>query len=194
LGFCLSAAVIAAAIADPIVERASNAGLFGPGSFTDRSNLDVIPALLAGIALLAIFMVRRARAIVSGCAPSNRSVLLLPPIFALQILTLFAMETAEQFVVFGHGLGPLTWLGAPPAISLTAHAAVCIVVTFALVRSRRALAVTTLRVMRLIATIARFVPQNQMPPVTRRFEVRCSKVLMPVLCTIGKRAPPCAAS
>ena len=43
---------MAAAIADPLVEFASNAGWFGAGNFTDHSNLDVVPALFAGVALL----------------------------------------------------------------------------------------------------------------------------------------------
>jgi hypothetical protein len=48
LGLC--SAVLAAAIADPLVEFASNAGWFGPGNFTDRSNLDVGPVFALGIA------------------------------------------------------------------------------------------------------------------------------------------------
>jgi hypothetical protein len=39
--FCLAAALVAASITDPLVEFASNSGMFGPGSFTDHSNQDV---------------------------------------------------------------------------------------------------------------------------------------------------------
>ncbi len=190
LGFCVPVAVIAAAIADPIVEFGSNAGWFGAGSFTDRSNIDVAPALLAGIALLVILVVRGAHAIVSGSAADGRNLGSLPWIFALQILTLFGMETAEQFVVFGHALGPTIWLGAPPPISLAVHAAVCLAVTYAIVRSRRTLAATTLRVIALIEAIARFSARVPLPEFTRRFAVACFAILLPVFCTIGERAPP----
>src|SRR5208283_1357179 len=46
--FCGTVAILAAALADPLVEFASNAGLFGGGAFTDHSMLDVLPALIAG--------------------------------------------------------------------------------------------------------------------------------------------------
>ena len=189
-GFCLAIAAIAAALADPLVEFASNARWFGPGRFTDGSNLDVVPALLAGVALLALFMVRKAKVVLVGDALSRGYVPLLPTIFALQMVTLYVMETAEQLLVFGHGFGPTIWLGAPPAISLAVHATVCLAVTCAIVRSRRTLAATTLRVVRLIVAIATFAPQIAVPILARRFKPVCFKELSPVLCTIGERAPP----
>jgi len=64
--FCLTAAVTAAAVIDPAVEWLANHGRFGPGAFTDHSNLDVLPALgvglcfaLAFVAVLARRMLRR---------------------------------------------------------------------------------------------------------------------------------------
>ena len=147
-GFCAALAVSAAALADPIVEAASNAGWFGRGSFTDHSNLDVVPALLAGVALTALYFVRRARVVLTGNALPNGIIPLLPMVFALQILTLYGMETAEQIAVWGHVLGPAVWLGAPWYISLAIHATSCIAVTLCLARSARMLAATTLRVIR----------------------------------------------
>ena len=189
-GFCLAIAVISAAFADPVLEFASNAGWFGPGSFTDRSNVDVVPALLAGVALLALFMVRKANAVLVGGVLSRGCIALLPSIFVLQMVTLYVMETAEQFLVFRHAFGPTIWLGAPPAISLAVHATVCLAVTFAIVRSRQTLAATTLRVVRLIVAIATFAPQIAGPIAVRRFNHVCFKEFLPVLCTIGERAPP----
>jgi hypothetical protein len=189
-GFYFAIAVISAAIADPLVECASNAGWFGPGSFTDRSNLDVVPALLAGIALLALFMLRKARAVLTECEFPRGSTALLPSIFILQMLTLYVMETTEQLLTSGHLLGPTIWLGAPPPISLAAHATVCVAVTYAIVRSRRALAATTLRVVRLIAAIATFAPKPTSALAVRRFNNGCFKPFSPVLCTVGERAPP----
>src|ERR1700694_3279642 len=57
--FCVAVALVALAIADPLTEWASNAGLFGPGNFTDHSNADVVPALFAGFAFFALHLVMR---------------------------------------------------------------------------------------------------------------------------------------
>src|SRR5262249_25040176 len=54
LWFSLAVAVIASAIADPLLEAASNAGIFGNAHYTDHSNLDVLPALAVGLVAVAI--------------------------------------------------------------------------------------------------------------------------------------------
>ncbi len=192
-GFCTALAVMAAAIADPLVEFASNAGWFGRGSFTDHSNLDVVPALVAGVALMALYLLRKARLIVSGHAFPRGVVPLLPAIFVLQVVALYGMETAEQFIVYGHLLGPAVWLGAPPLVSLAVHAAVCVGVSFWFGRSMRTLAATTLRVIRLIRAIATLAVCGAALPARRTFKARCFKELAPVLCSIGERAPPVVA-
>ena len=66
LWYCAATAIIAAAIADPCVEFASNSGWFGPGRFTDRSNLDVVPALLVGLAVIACYVGMRIREVALG--------------------------------------------------------------------------------------------------------------------------------
>ena len=63
LWFSVAVAIIAAAVADPILESASNAGLFGHGSFTDHSNLDVLPALCIGLLAVAIHVTLRLRGV-----------------------------------------------------------------------------------------------------------------------------------
>ncbi|HLY01157.1 MAG TPA: hypothetical protein VKR56_01530 [Candidatus Cybelea sp.] len=190
LPFCLAVAVMAAAVADPIVEFASNAGWFGPGNFTDRSNLDVFPALMVGIGVLALYLVGAARAVLAGTALPRRLVSLAPAIFALQIVALYVMETAEQFIVGGHALGPTMWLGGPIAASLAIHAAFCVTVTFWISRSARGLAQTTLRVLRLIKTTATFAAHAFEILLPRRCDERTFRQLVPVLCRIGERAPP----
>jgi hypothetical protein len=190
LGLCLTIAVIAAAIADPIVEFASNAGWLGAGSFTDHSNLDIIPALLLGTGLLALYMVRRARAVLAGRAIPRRIVGLLPTVFLLQMTVLYAMETLEQIVVWGHAFAGTVWLGGPVTISLAIHAAICLTITYAIVRSGRTLAATTLRVMRLVGAIASLAAHGAALVLSCRFETRLCKALLPVPCTIGERAPP----
>lgn len=191
MGFCLALAVISAAVADPIVEFASNAGWFGAGRFTDHSNLDVVPALLAGLGLLVLYLARRARAILSERSSLGLRVLL-PSIFSLQILTLYAMETAEQLVVWRHVLGPTVWLGAPLPISIAIHGTICCGVVLAILCSRRTLATTTLRVIRIIQAIATLGIAPEKPPAARGISQICFKALVPVLGTIGERAPPLA--
>jgi hypothetical protein len=188
--FCLAVAVIAAAVADPLVEFASNAGWFGSGSFTDRSNLDVFPALVVGVGVLALYLIGRAGAILAGTALPRRIVSLVPAIFVLQVAALYVMETAEQFVVGGHVLGPTVWLGAPILASLAIHAAFCLTVTFWIARSARGLAVTTLRIMRLIKATASFAAHAFEMLLPRRCDERSFRQLVPVLCRIGERAPP----
>jgi hypothetical protein len=193
-GFCLALAAIAAAIADPIVEFASNAGWFGHGSFTDHSNLDVVPSLLAGVGLMVIFLARRARAVLAGQAFPRGIAPLFPTIFALQILTLFVMETGEQVIAWGHVLGPAVWLGGPLPASLAIHAAICIALTFWISRSVRVLAATTLRVIRLLRAIATLAVRPSPAGSLRFLYVGCFKQRSPVLCQIGERAPPIAAA
>ncbi len=192
-GFCVALAVISAALADPLVEFASNAGWFSRGSFTDHSNLDVVPALLAGLGLMIVFLFRKARQLVVGQAFPRGIAPLLPAIFVLQILTLYAMETGEQFLVFGHLLGPTIWLGAPPPISLAIHGAISVGITLWFGRSLPRLAATTLRAIRLIRAIATLAARSAGLITRRDFDARCFSDLSPVLCRIGERAPPIAA-
>ena len=190
LPFCLAVAVIAAAVADPVVEFASNAGWFGPGNFTDGSNLDVIPALVVGIAVLALYLIGTARAVLAGTALPRRIGSLVPAIFVLQIVALYVMETTEQLIVGGHTLGPAVWLGAPVFASLAIHAAFGVAITLWIARSARGLAATTLRVIRLMKATPSFAAHRFeiLPP--RRSDERSFRQLVPLLCRIGERAPP----
>jgi hypothetical protein len=190
LGFCAAVAVIAAALADPIVEFASNAGCFGAGRFTDRSNVDVAPAIAVGFALLVWYLVAKAQAVLAGRALPPRIATLLPLIFSLQMITLWTMETAEQLTVYGHVIAPGLWLGGPPECSLAIHALFCVAVTFIVARSLRRLAATTLRVIALIrAMVSRRGCNVEWRPA-RRLQGRSFKEQIPVLCRIGERAPP----
>ncbi|MBV8531147.1 MAG: hypothetical protein JO104_07495 [Candidatus Eremiobacteraeota bacterium] len=188
-GLRLAIAVIAAAIADPIVEFASNAGCFGHGAFTDHSNLDVVPALIAGLTMLVAYFSGKARAIVAAGALPPGVARVLPSIFVLQISTLCIMETAEQLIAWGHLFGPTVWLGAPLQFSLTIHAVLCLAVTVAIARSGRTLAATALRVIRLIAAIATRAARA-LPRVPRGPGGAGFKELWVVLGAVRERAPP----
>lgn len=162
----MAAAVIAAAIVDPVVEHLANAGVFGAGAFTDHSNADVLPALCAGaLCSIAFVILAAARGLGFSAVLSHwleepvRQLdelgvrALIWRIYALQIAVLFAMETAEQRVVLGHFLGGTVWLGGPVLASLMLHFAGCVLVTFVLSRVLAALARRVVAVVRAILAI-----------------------------------------
>jgi hypothetical protein len=198
--FCLTVAVIAAAIADPLVEAASNAGWFGRGDFTDHSNADVVPALTIGSILVLLYVASRVRRALAGRRRirsdlvsharrllAGKIVALLPIAFALQMLVLFAMESAEQFATSGHLLGPTIWLGGPAIVSLCAHALACLFVAWTISRWIGSLCRTAFHLVTLArAFITRFriafrvvylsrgedVPAHPSPHVLYRYGVR----------------------
>jgi hypothetical protein len=136
-------AIFAAATIDPAIEAISNSGAFGVGSFTDRSNADVIPALLVAACLMALGAALAWRRIAGRPSPawllnvrasldgiSTRR--LVPFVIAAQLGALFSMETLEQIFVTHHYMGGCVWLGAPPAIALILHAIGGVLTTFLL--------------------------------------------------------------
>ena len=203
--FCIVVAVVAAAFADPLVEFASNAGAFGPCNCTDHSNLDVIPALgvglLFGIALLTL----RIRNLLAGWAVADPATWLkasgdalrpgllarlVPAVFAIQIAVLYAMETAEQFIVVGHALGGTIWLGGPVPISFAVHALIGVIATLVIGRTLCAFTHTAARMVvflrRSIAVAARG-PRQMYAHLRYPAKFRRSA---PLVCRIGERAPP----
>lgn len=200
--FCLATAVTAAAVVDPVVERLSDAGLFGQGNFTDHSSLDVIPALFVGFLLCALFVaatVRRALrrspapdwlrhcALSIGECSAGR---LLPLIFAAQLGVLWTMETLEQAVVAGHPLGGTIWLGGPILISLAAHAAGCVVFTWMLSRALRRSAQAIFDVVSFIRYLLVLLRPNGAQRRARPLNPAFPRPLEPVLARLCGRAPP----
>lgn len=191
--FCIAAAVIAAAVADPLVEGLSNAGFFGPGNFTDHSNLDVLPGIIAGVLLLGISLtlrVRRELGRAAGEALRANGMRLLPVILPLQIGVLFTMETTEQLVVSGHTLGGTVWLGGPVWLSLAVHAVTGVLFSALLARLACLCTRTTLRVIRELRALAMRALYEPAPLALRRRDASTVRPLAPVLCRIGNRAPP----
>ena len=191
--YSIAAAITAAAFADPLIEYTSNHGFFGNGVFTDHSNLDVVPALAIGCALVIALALLRARAAVlriAGAAITQAQALrLLPYTFAVQLVALFAMETIEQYVVYGYSLGGTVWLGGPPAMSLVAHAIACIVVSIVGARVLRSMAGTVLRIVRIFKSFV-FVSARPASLVrsSRAFIIIARPI--PIRNRIGERAPP----
>jgi hypothetical protein len=103
---------------------------------------------------------------------------------------LWTMETMEQHVVVGHGLGPMIWLGGPIAASLTIHALFCV---GAALLARRVLIVVEPRAIRVVrailALLLRVFGSSARPIQFHRREIPAS-VLSPTLRHISKRGPP----
>jgi hypothetical protein len=203
LCFCLAVAVIAAAVADPLVEAASNAGWFGPGSFTDHSNADVLPAFALGCGFVALYVALRVRgALAASCGNAQTALgvskealgyrvpALLPAIFFIQLIALYSMETAEQFAVWGHGLGGTIWLGGPVVVSLTTHAVSCVAFTLLVARAIRSMATAALRVIHLMRAGATLLPLRPTPRVGSYRDAVGSSWTAFAPRSLGERAPP----
>jgi hypothetical protein len=198
--FVASAAVIAAALVDPIVEKLSNAGAFGVGSFTDGSNADVLPALGIGALLCALFvglsvqrMLRETPVTRFLCRSVSRldlpsALALVPAIYPLQLGVLYAMETLEQRFVVGHMYGGTTWLGGPLWASLLLHLLGSFIVTLILASALQAATKHVADAVRSVAQtfaqmdFGRSTPRYQPVAVAWRLEPRCSR--------LHGRAPP----
>lgn len=188
--FVLAVAAISAALANPLLESASNAGIFGRGNFTDHCTIDVLPAMLVGCVFVCLHLVLRTRYVLARTDRALRGGIgrLLPFAFVSQLLMLYAMESGEQHMVYGHALGGSLWLGAPVLISLAMHAAVCTFVAYAAASLVRVLASATVRAIRAIRALAErkaFAPQ-----VSRRARVAATAQSILVFACHGERAPP----
>lgn len=147
--FVCAVAFLGALCGDALVEGLSNSQLLWHGDYTDRSSADLVPmAIVAGLtAVVVLALLWRHR--LGGWKPATRVLVrsasralsaqavarLLPVVYALQLLTLFCMESAEQFLVYGHFFGGTLWLGGPIAVSLAAHALLGVLFAFVLARS-----------------------------------------------------------
>ncbi len=136
LPFLLAVALIGAALADPVVESLSNAGVFG-GHYADNNHLGVVPTLLAGVLLVLEIAAARcldvwrrarsksrdwlvdvARVVLTGSPAQD-----FPYVFTLQLVALFLMEGSEQLLAGGRiHIAGAEWLGGPIAFSLLTHA------------------------------------------------------------------------
>jgi hypothetical protein len=204
LWFGVAVAFVALALADPLTEWASNAGLFGAGNFTDHSIADVFPAFFVGFAFLALHLVMRTRHVSRNhqgqtwlgawarALDARTLTRLLPGIFALQIGALYLTETFEQLVVLHHALGGTVWLGAPILISLPIHAAFCAVAMFAIARVVRAFAKTALRIAQFVAVLAARGPCESGLVLRGLRYAPVPFDFAPLVCRIGERAPPFA--
>jgi hypothetical protein len=198
--FVGAVATCAAACGDLLVESLSNHGFFGPGRFTDGSNVDIAPVGIVGSALLLgclLFLVRHKlagntgtqyrRSLTAVLAPLTVA-WMLPVILFLQIVLLWTMETSEQYLVIGHGLGGTIWLGAPTGASLLLHAAICLIVTFATRRLLSFLEPRAVRIIRRLLALTAFAPEAAIAVAGRPVLPRNPRESL--LQGIAKRGPP----
>jgi hypothetical protein len=202
--YCLAVAASAATVTDPLVEAASNAGWFGPGQFTDRSTIDVLPLMLVSTLLAATYVFLRARPALASrslafarrlrdsirARPQGHELPLVPAMFALQLGVLYGMETCEQVVVAGHALGGALWLGAPVAIALSLHALGCLGTAVALAKVLNVLtgAAVELALCVRVTLGARTPSSTRVLAATRSAPPRSTAD--PLASRLGKRAPP----
>jgi hypothetical protein len=200
--FCAAVALIAASIADPLVESASNAHWFGPGNFTDHSTWDVIPALLAGLVFVGLYLLLRIRNSLAerGRTPGwlrrandalGQNILRLVPLICVaELIVLYLMETAEQRFVYSRIIGGTLWLGGPIVVSVTVHAASCAIVAFVAAKSLRALADATIRLVLLIHSFVATTLRRARATFIDLTEDVGRICPSGVLGHVGERAPP----
>ncbi len=201
--FLIAAALIAAAIGDPLVESIANTGILG-GHYSDHNHLSVLPALLAGCAFAFALAVRRCFSVWRATTGSRDWLIDMATAcserarprdvafaYGLQLLALFLMESIEQLALGGKLLGGTAWLGGPIAFSLIVHALIGAGCLFALGAFMRALVRTFASI---VATLVRFVwLALAQPPAFARFgrnETRCFGSQTLRVHQIGGRAPP----
>jgi hypothetical protein len=159
--FVIAAALLAAAVANPIVESVSNTGIFGHG-YSDHDQSSVGPTLAIAAVFALAFVVMRAVRMLGGVsrsegmlsgiardlarrAPTSD----LPFVIGLQFVVVYAMERVECLAHGGTESG-LAWLGGPVLFAVAVHGLIALGVTFAAGFALRSFA-------RLLATAVRAV-------------------------------------
>jgi hypothetical protein len=205
--FLVTVAIVAAAIADPIVETIANTHVFG-GKYRDDNHLGIVPTLLAGSVLFGVTVAirffeswRRGRtgaserdwlADAARDACSRRPTDDLPWILVLQVAALFAIESCEQLAGGGRLLGGIAWLGGPPVFALATHALLGVACTFGLAAFMRGVVRTLAS---LVHAALAFIWLLHARRSTERFgrgarSSRHARAQAPHVRQIGGRAPP----
>ena len=201
--FLIAAALIAAAVGDPVVESIANTGVLG-GHYADHNHLSVLPALFAGLAFALALVVWRCLSVWHATSGSRDWLIDMATAcseracatdvvcaFVMQLVALFLMESAEQLALGGKLLGGTAWLGGPIGFSLIVHALIGAACLFALGAFMRALVRTFASFVRALVrfvwlsivrplVFARFGRDEASRPASGTLRVR----------QIGGRAPP----
>ncbi len=201
----LAAAAFAALAAHQVVHALADWGCF-PSAYDEYSHSALVPlassaatlsfagALFAfGDALFATRTEDWLRAAARTIA-RRRFGEIAAAILGLQFATLFAMESAEQVIAFGHLLGGPAWLGGPVAIALTIHIAAALCATAALAGAARFLAAAAALVRKIVATFAARRAPERAGAVARRTLPRRTPRCNVDARRLGKRGPPLLAT
>jgi len=201
VAFVIAVAFLAATAGDALVEGISNSGIFWRGHYTDNSSLDLLPVFVLSVVALqgALYLIVRTRfeqgslrvlAFTTSRALRLTTVAsLLPAVLALQLTTLFVMETAEQTIVYGHIAGGTLWLGAPIIFAIAVHFAIGLVSALSLAIALSCCADQIVRIVRiLIGYLVETAPQSRL---IFRWSERFSQAHQWLLNeSLGKRGPP----
>ena len=200
----MAVALVAAAIADPLVESIANTGALGRG-YSDNDHASVVPTLIFGSVLLLLVigarclgLVRRAsvyRRWVVGIARhlcARPALADLPYVVLLQFAALFVMESCEQLLYDGRLGGGTAWLGGPIWFSIATHVLIgllCTILAACATRSivRRCAALVSIALDFIlcalrIGDVALFA--------RRRHEATCGHAQRLDVGRLGQRAPP----
>jgi hypothetical protein len=204
-GYLAGAALIAAALGDPLVENVSNTGIFGT-HYSDTNHISIVPALVAGVLLVLVIIGLRCVEMCMVSAGGRRDWLVdvataistrspardFPCVFGMQLAALFAMESTEQVLLGGKLLGGTVWLGGPIAFSLLTHAVIgagCILLLKWFVRSMLAtfaslvcIALEFILITRTYGVLGALLRRSEEP--------ECHRAQAPHVRQIGERAPP----
>jgi len=136
----VAVSVVAAVLNHQLVDVLASAG-FVYGDHDGYRHVAVMPALVGALTVLAALLAAFYRDVRVGEAPNGdwllaasrklRSVPLGPlvfSVFVLQLVALFAIESAEQVISAGHLDAPLAWLGTSVPVALCVALAVTAVV------------------------------------------------------------------
>ena len=202
----MGVALVAAALADPLVETVANSGMLG-GHYADDNHLGVVPFLLAGLAFAAIVAVGRCVRLWRNAANGSCDWLVaaakdsagrfpladLAWLYALQLLALYALEATEQ-LLSGGDVATMAWLGGPIIFSLAVHAAIGAACLWLLAAFMRGVLRTFASLAYAIRRLAWFFSSRPLVPAFDRAWRPSvpARAQAPHVRQIGGRAPPLA--
>jgi hypothetical protein len=205
LPFLLTAAIIAAAVGDSLVETIANGGAFGR-AYHDNNHSSIVPALVAATVITLVVLLTRCVGLVRksthrpltpsgahGRRPARYAAVIdLSIVLPMQFGTLFVMESAEQLTGGGKLLGGLAWLGGPIAFSLVTHAVLGTLCAFAVAALARSILSRVASFVRktLDAILFALTRGAKRPFVRRCDHASPNRAQAPHARQIGGRAPP----
>ncbi|GEM_PF-4660301 len=203
-------ALCAANLAHSAIAALTRAGWVA-GPYASYSHGAIFPTLLAACALASIAFLNVLGEALAKAARMREDwlrhvaihfskispVKLVPAMFAAQLVTLLAMERAEQVAALGHPLGLAASLGAPLLVVLAVHVLVAFLVVFAILRACRALVIAAQMLADVISSPILLVRAPKPAPNARRLLIQVRSRIArcaPLAYHIANRPPPLGAT